>query len=482
MDFDVEPLSVVSAGLVTSERVVLLADRPDFRQPYKFELWIPGPAEADRSRGLELLWARVVSIMAAVVGTSQLRILCGCAETFEHVREGFASHTGVSRVLEAFGPVSLTRVEDEVVLPKEDTFLPFVGRSTCQAELCGVPVERRVYVGLDFGRSDVKAAAVDGHGKVFSTHVTRWWRPEAGERKYLDPQALESHEQHLACLSEAALAVLKQTPEANMVLCGLGLSAAGCVREGHLVGVPPAFGGVDQAVAAGALSDLVGAVLGIVRQSIAVAEHCATLLMNDGDASAMYGAAGLEGTDSAGLFLSCGTGLAGGIVRDGRCCNGVLELGKLVMGLRKPGGSGIVPRHDGMGVEGAAQGLAGTQRALFNLLATRGGERIEGKAEQRAALVAMQKRGLDAEVRDVFERLGFWLAEFVLELMSYLPFSIEYVEAGGKLVDGPAGAVLLQRASEILRSHGVREVRRATDSEFGQAVAMAQAVRHPTDC
>lgn len=36
----------------------------------------------------------------------------------------------------------------------------------------------------------------------------------------------------------------------------------------------------------------------------------------------------------AGLFLSCGTGLAGGVVYKGESCDGVLELGKLIMGLR----------------------------------------------------------------------------------------------------------------------------------------------------
>lgn len=296
----------------------------------------------------------------------------------------------------------------------------------------------------------------------------------------MDPQTLKSHEQHLACLSEAALSALEQVPGLlSKWVCGLGLSAAGCVQGGRLVGIPPAFGGVDEVAAAGSLSDLVGAVLDLVRERATVSEACGTLLVNDGDASAIYGAENLRDTGEIGLFLSCGTGLAGGIVQNGQTCEGVLEMGKLVVGLRRTGECGPVPRHDGMDVEGAAQGVAGTQRAFFNLLAARGGELITGKAEQRAALVAMQSRELDAEVQEIFECLGFWLAQFVMELMCYLPFPITYVEAGGKLTDGPSGAVLLASAANALASRGVREVRRAEDSEFGQAIAMAKAVCSP---
>jgi len=479
LDFDLKPLRSVAAGLLGSERVVLLADRPDFPVPYRFELQIPAPGEEGRARGLELLWARVVSITTAVVGTSQLRVHCRHAETFDHIMAAFNAHPGVLQVLEPYGPLRVTRLEDLAGESEEERRLPFVGRLARETGSCGLPDGDRLYLGVDFGRSDVKVAVLDGAGQVVSTYVTRWWLLDGGERRYVDPQALTSHEQHLACLAEAALAALKQCPAyERRTICGLGLSAAGCVQGGRLMGVPPAFGGVDRAAAAGVLSRLECALLDLVRERAAVTASCATLLVNDGDASALYGAAGLGASDKVGLFLSCGTGLAGGIVCGGRCCDGVLEVGKLIVGLRRPGSSGIVPRHDGMGVEGAAQGLAGTQRSFFNLLAARGGERIEGKAEQRAALVAMQKRELDDEVRDIFEQLGFWLAQFVLELMTYLPCRIQYLEAGGKLTDGPSGTVLLESAAEVLRPHGVLEVRRAADSEFGQAAAMAEAVRH----
>ena len=93
---------------------------------------------------------------------------------------------------------------------------------------------------------------------------------------------------------------------------------------------------------------------------------------------------------------------------------------------------------------------------------------ITGKAEQRAALVAMQKGSIDEKCRGttqqeiqqvlfvkhfrhvqgvlqtqidavcalkrrtpgLFESLGQWLARFVHELNEYLPVKVEYVEAG----------------------------------------------------
>jgi len=164
----------------------------------------------------------------------------------------------------------------------------------------------------------------------------------------------------------------------------------------------------------------------------------------------------------------------------GSCCGGgVLELGKLIVGLPSEPATelSMVPEHDTLKVSGAAQGIAGTQRSFFNLLAVRGGIRVEGKAEQRAAIVALQKRPVDEEVIALFETLGEWLAQFVIELSEYLPFRLSVVEAGGKLTDGKTGEIMLERARQALAAHGVAQVVKAEESEFGQALAVALAVR-----
>eukprot|EP00913_Durusdinium_trenchii_P030041 g28151.t1 len=73
--------------------------------------------------------------------------------------------------------------------------------------------------------------------------------------------------------------------------------------------------------------------------------------------------------------------------------------------------------------------MCGTQRAFFNLLAARGGA------------ARMAKRG---------------------------------GAAGGKVTDGPTGEAMLEACRQALPE---MEVRKALDSEFGQAVAVASLVR-----
>ena len=155
-------------------------------------------------------------------------------------------------------------------------------------------------------------------------------------------------------------------------------------------------------------------------------------------------------------------------------------LGKMGKGKKGGGGGGAscpAPTHDTLGVVGVAQGMAGTQRSFFNLLAAAGGAKVEGKAEQRAAIVAMQSRAVDAEVERIFVALGSWLAIFIVELQAYLPFPLTTVEAGGKLTDKASGEIMLAQARTVLSQRGVRHVRRAEESEFGQALAMAEVAR-----
>jgi len=61
----------------------------------------------------------------------------------------------------------------------------------------------------------------------------------------LDPQILTSHKEHIRCLAESAAAALRQVADAEKkTICGVGISAAGCVKFGKLCGIPPAMGGV----------------------------------------------------------------------------------------------------------------------------------------------------------------------------------------------------------------------------------------------
>eukprot|EP00405_Crypthecodinium_cohnii_P034448 CAMPEP_0206532402 /NCGR_PEP_ID=MMETSP0325_2-20121206/4357_1 /ASSEMBLY_ACC=CAM_ASM_000347 /TAXON_ID=2866 /ORGANISM="Crypthecodinium cohnii, Strain Seligo" /LENGTH=503 /DNA_ID=CAMNT_0054028865 /DNA_START=7 /DNA_END=1514 /DNA_ORIENTATION=+ len=475
---------------------VLLAARPGLPD-YALPIELPPPSHPLRERGMQLLWVRSVTVAAAIVGSANLKLFTKFDETFERLKADFASHPKVTEHLAQYGDFALVRAT-EGELPGEMRMMPFISTQAKGTEAKETIPEthseaKRVFVGVDYGRSDVKCAVVDADGKEVSTYVTRWWDLPDGaqERQYLDPACLNSIDKPLRCLGEGALEVVKSAVDAlkesdqSFIIAGLGLSAAGCVRDGKLCGLPPVFGGCDAVASAAVLDHLERCVLEYLVERlgdrfgstvVCHPEACKTMLVNDGDASAMWGAQGLDKASSSvagcsednaapeasiGLFLSCGTGLAGGIVKEGGyvCGGGVLEAGKLIIGLPLEEG-GVAPKHDTLLIPAAAQGVAGTQRSFFNLLAARGGERIEGKAEQRAAIVAMQKRPLDEEVRSIFECLGTWLAAFVEELSVYLPFQLTHVEAGGKLTDAASGEVMLTKAKEALKPLGINSVRR----------------------
>lgn len=475
-DFNVKTLQTIAADFADvadlQETVVILADRDDFDRPFAFQCHIPPVGHTLRSNGLELLFARAATIAVAIVGTSHLRLICQDDSTLVFLRQIFFDNDALIRNMKEFGDVKIDRADaDDTPICQ----LPFRSRSSAQpSELHSEPLNDQIYVGIDYGRSDIKAVVVDAKENLLAKYVTRWWTSSDAGVEYLDPQVLKSHREHIRCLAQAAGAALGQVTDlSKKSICGVGMSAAGCVKYGKLCGIPPAMGGVEDAPETRKdLERLEKCVVEEMKRNFKVSDHCTTVLVNDGDASALYGASGMP-AGKAGLFLSCGTGLAGGVVWKGQSCDGILELGKLVMGLRQSA-DGVVPLHDGLNLEAAAQGMAGTQRAFFNLLAARGGDVITGKAEQRAALVAMQKGSIDEKCRGLFESLGQWLARFVHELNEYLPVKVEYVEAGGKVTDGPTGEIMMEACRNALP--GI-EVRKALDSEFGQAVAVANLVR-----
>eukprot|EP00929_Paragymnodinium_shiwhaense_P105502 TRINITY_DN70566_c0_g1_i1.p1 TRINITY_DN70566_c0_g1~~TRINITY_DN70566_c0_g1_i1.p1 ORF type:complete len:547 (+),score=41.53 TRINITY_DN70566_c0_g1_i1:191-1831(+) len=527
VSFAVTPLRCVAAEVLLGveeksvEEVVILAYRTESSlPPYALPVRIPcrGSAEGLREKGLQLLLARTITVAAAVVGTASLKIVCEFEETFSRLVKDFERRPALTQHLSQYGNFELTRV-DSSSIPQELRRLPFshahlVAETRTPALKAS---DNLLFLGVDYGRSDVKVAVLDKLGQQLSTHVTRWWRQGLGDpstREYLDPAKLSSISEPLCCLGEAALDALTSAiraidcvaKEASFVLGGLGLSAAGCVRDGRLCGLPPAFGGCDLDASLSVLQRLEHALLEYIGGALldkrcdtpelarlTLADNCVAFLVNDGDASALWGAPGLAEEEApgvggraepTGLFLSCGTGLAGGIARaDGSRCGGcVLEMGKLVVGLALE--HGTVPSHDVLGIEGMAQGMAGTQRSFFNLLEARGGVKLTEKAEQRAAIVAMQARALDDEVTEIFQTLGHWLAVFVQELTEYLPFTLTHVEVGGKLTDGASGEVMIRSANEELSgSHaGIQSVRRAEESEFGQAIAVAKHARMMVTC
>eukprot|EP00438_Fugacium_kawagutii_P006422 Skav210650 [mRNA] locus=scaffold2527:57986:59386:+ [translate_table: standard] len=221
-DFNVTPLQAVAAEVAGGETVVILAERADFEAPFAFRCSIPPTGHPLRSRGLELIFARAASIAVAIVGTSHLRILCD-ESTLGFLQKRFFANDSLIANMKEFGEVKIEAAEPAAG-DVATCQLPFRSRSSAQSEVHSEPLKDQVYVGIDYGRSDIKAVVVDADDNLLAKYVTRWWRPADGRPEYLDPQVPN---------------------ETKVTVCGVGLSAAGCVKHGKLCGIPPAMGGIE---------------------------------------------------------------------------------------------------------------------------------------------------------------------------------------------------------------------------------------------
>ena len=252
-DFAVKTLQDVVAQFERSSRledVWIVAERSDFERPYVHHCRIPADGDAQRPAGLRVLFARAATIAAAIVGTSALRVVCEDEATLKSLQELFAEHPALADNLAQFGPLQITRAENADTA-SELCHLPFTSRSVPKPVSHHIASEKQLFVGVDYGRSDIKVAILDITGQMVAKYVTRWWTKEpSGELTYVDPQVLESHNMHILCLAEAAMSALADVPDVGAKsICGLGVSAAGCVKNGKLCGIPPAMDGVDHTVA-----------------------------------------------------------------------------------------------------------------------------------------------------------------------------------------------------------------------------------------
>ena len=210
-DFNVKTLQTIAANFADvgdlQETVVILADREDFDRPFAFQCQIPPVGHSLRSNGLELLFARAATIAVAIVGTSHLRLVCQDDSTLVFLRQKFLDNDALIRNMKEFGDVKIDRADaDDTPICQ----LPFRSRSSAQPELHSEPLSDQIFVGIDYGRSDIKAVVVDAEENLLAKYVTRWWTSSDAGVEYLDPQVLKSHKEHIRCLAEAAGAALGQ--------------------------------------------------------------------------------------------------------------------------------------------------------------------------------------------------------------------------------------------------------------------------------
>jgi hypothetical protein len=183
-----EEMLALPSGL--KERCVLLAWRP-CAPTFALALDIAAETcdEHTRANGLKLLFSRAVTVLAGIVGSSQLGLVCQRNSTLESLQRDFTANPEVCRLLEAaYGPFSLRRSSRDNV-PDAFRMLPAVPRISMSAPSCA---SYGVVLGLDFGRSDVKAAVLHaGTMEVLSTADCKWWKGPASSREPGPPHGAE---------------------------------------------------------------------------------------------------------------------------------------------------------------------------------------------------------------------------------------------------------------------------------------------------
>lgn len=175
-DFNVKTLQSVASGFSASteplEVVTILADREDFDVPFAFRCEIPPVGHSLRSDGLELLCARAVTMAVAIVGTSQLRVVCQDDSTLEFLRKKILDNGALIGNMQEFGKVCIDRIDADSD-STQPCQLPFRNRSSALQEPHSEPFHEQLFVGIDYGRSDIKTVVVDADDKVLAKYVTR---------------------------------------------------------------------------------------------------------------------------------------------------------------------------------------------------------------------------------------------------------------------------------------------------------------------
>jgi predicted NBD/HSP70 family sugar kinase len=204
---------------------------------------------------------------------------------------------------------------------------------------------------------------------------------------------------------------------------------------------------------------------------------------HDGDVAAIwaYVEMGLGNV----LGLSFGTGLGAGFADKNGSLSGYLcEIGKSLIDMHPE-----APEHIYNHTRGPALHYL-SQNAVFRLAEENNIEidRIEVPAARLRYVQKLLEDG-NSQARDIFERIGHYLAVAVVEFHDY--FGMENVVLFGRVTTGMAGEIILNRARQVLNDKfsdiaqkvklhlpitpksDIRKSDAALNREFGQAIAAA---------
>ena len=331
------------------------------------------------------------------------------------------------------------------------------------------------FVGLDVGKSDVKAAFVY-NGKVLAS-VEEKWNAAAGE-----PEKITNPERHFEMLSqlvqraleEGSAKVREEDPSFVDHIDGIGLAWNGAVNNNRIRGrFAPVVKGLDKADFEAEIAPMATKLEKKFEVSVAV--------LNDGDAGALLVAVDKNAHNV--LAWSLGSGLASGYVdAQGNVTDYLTEMGNVVTDM-----TSSALRHSVTGMPGAIQRTL-SQRYVLHYAAQLGipldleasGEPVQS-AKNLETVQEIYSHGAPHEqalVRQIFIQLGQELAVAIQEVHAYLP--IENVVLFGRVMTGEPGDLIVEEAKRVLKKQAPQLANHITIEKIdedlvrgGQAVGAA---------
>lgn len=493
------------------QRVAFIIERTDFEKPYAYEVYLPKKLSEEAYQVVvRRLGEKIVSMVAGLVGGCSFKIYTQDAQLYTDLVEQWEREDLVKKYMKTvYGDVTMKWV-DEKDIPPQLFSLPK-----------GVALKRDakmkfnksdLFVGIDFGRSDVKFYLINGEGERLTGFSKNWWTMMDNIAKDVnDPKQLVSAEEHIRVLVEGVKELLVNAGQEQKLpdgykICGIGLSAAAVIYQGEIRGISGIFAGVSEEEIARLVRPLINVIAERMEGLVSMAKDVTLEIYNDGDAAAAFSIINREQplfTDVV-VHVSLGTGIAGSVEIEGTVSPMLAELGKIIVDTSHDDN---LPYHDKIGVRGMGQSLAGSQRNFIYLLRkfikeeggfktfTVNSDLTQSKV-QRQALKQIQKvyselKGRQTpltpeEAQDfknielLFARMGEFFAEFLIATSDYLrkeEFSVSLI---GKCVEGETGLILVRSAQDYLAKNYpgyTVHFSLAEEAALGQAQAMADLVR-----
>jgi len=493
------------------QRVVFIIERADFEKPYAYEVYLPKKLSEEAYQVVvRRLGEKIVSMVAGLVGGCSFKIYTQDAQLYRDLIEQWEREDLIKKYMKTvYGEVTMERV-DEKDIPPQLFSLPK-----------GVVLKRNVetkfdesdlFIGIDFGRSDVKFYLIDGDGKKLTGFSKNWWTMVDNIAKDVnDPKQLVSAEEHIRVFVEGVKELLVNADKEGKLpdgykICGIGLSAAAVIYQGEIRGISGIFAGVSEEEISRLVRPLINIIAERMEGLAPMAGDVTLEIYNDGDAAAAFSIINREQppfTDVV-VHVSLGTGIAGSVEIGGTVSPMLAELGKIIVDTSHDDN---LPYHDKIGVRGMGQSLAGSQRNFIYLLRkfikeeggfktfTINSDLTQSKV-QRQALKQIQKVYDDLKSRQtlltpeeaqdfknielLFAKMGEFFAEFLIATADYLRKEEFGVSLIGKCVEGETGIILVKSAQNYLAKNYpgyTVHFSLAKEAALGQAQAMADLVR-----